>query len=321
MMEKYSNQLEDLVAERTAQLEDEKRKTDALLYQMLPRKVAEDLKLGKTVKAESFECVTIYFSDIVGFTTIAGQCTPIQVVELLNSLYTLFDDTIKSYEVYKVETIGDAYMVVSGLPERNGDKHVTEMAYVSLDLLNAVKNFRMPHNPEGCIRIRIGLHTGPVVSGVVGLTMPRYCLFGDTVNTASRMESNGEPLKIHISSATEKMLREFDLFDIKERGELQVKGKGTMTTFWLEGVRNECIYSEKSTKLQYYSHLEYDSEQDIEDKDSSENEQPPDLYEKIKHKAFFDEQILPSADIIQLSIQTPNLQLFDNDTEDNEALE
>ncbi|KAJ8298674.1 hypothetical protein KUTeg_022734 [Tegillarca granosa] len=105
MMEKYSNQLEDLVSERTQQLEEEKLKTDALLYRMLPRKVAEELKVGNPITAESFELVTLYFSDIVGFTTIAGESTPIQVVNLLNALYTLFDDTIQQYDVYKYQVL------------------------------------------------------------------------------------------------------------------------------------------------------------------------------------------------------------------------
>ncbi|XP_071182085.1 atrial natriuretic peptide receptor 1-like [Mytilus edulis] len=323
MMEKYSNQLEELVAERTAQLEDEKRKTDALLYQMLPRRVAEDLKLGKPVKAESFEKATIYFSDIVGFTTIAGECTPIQVVELLNSLYTLFDDTIKTYEVYKVETIGDAYMVVSGLPERNGDKHVSEMAYVALDLLQAVRMFRLPHDPGSCLRIRIGLHSGPVVAGVVGLTMPRYCLFGDTVNTASRMESNGEAMKIHISNVTANMLSENGMFEIVKRGELKIKGKGVMATYWLEGTKQDISSGQQSINIQYYSHLGEDPGQGITQKDRSNSK--PDVYVKINHPdGSQDEQSklpclddshdehskLPCLDLIPVSSVVPSLQIY-----------
>ncbi|XP_041366869.1 atrial natriuretic peptide receptor 1-like [Gigantopelta aegis] len=191
MMERHSNRLEEMVMERTANLEDEKKKTEALLYRMLPKTVADELKLGKHVKAEYYDSVTVYFSDIVGFTSLASQCTPMQIVDFLNSLYSLFDDIIQKYDVYKVETIGDAYMVASGLPLRNGEKHVTEMADVSLNLLQCVLNYQIPHLPSRQLQIRIGLQSGPAVAGVVGLTMPRYCLFGDTVNTASRMESNG----------------------------------------------------------------------------------------------------------------------------------
>jgi class 3 adenylate cyclase len=118
MMEKYANNLEQLVDERTDQLQEEKKKTEALLLEMLPRPVAEQLKRGNKVEAESYDMVTIYFSDIVGFTTMSAESTPLQVVDFLNDLYTCFDSIIGNYDVYKVETIGDAYMVVSGLPIR-----------------------------------------------------------------------------------------------------------------------------------------------------------------------------------------------------------
>jgi class 3 adenylate cyclase len=140
--------------------------------------------------------VTIYFSDIVGFTTISAYSSPIEVVQLLNDLYSMFDKILNDYNVYKVETIGDAYMVVSGLPERNGIAHAGEIATMALDLLHHCGKFKIQHMPTTPLRLRIGLHSGACVTGVVGLKMPRFCLFGDTVNTASRMESTSERKKI-----------------------------------------------------------------------------------------------------------------------------
>ncbi|XP_022107598.1 atrial natriuretic peptide receptor 2-like [Acanthaster planci] len=235
MMEKYADHLEELVNERTQQLEEEKKKTDQLLHQMLPRSVAAQLKRGDVVTAEQYEQVTVYFSDIVGFTRLASESTPFQVVELLNDLYTLFDDTIDNYDIYKVETIGDAYMVASGVPERNGNRHAAEISSLALDLLSSVKSFKIRHRPTEQLQLRTGIHTGPVVAGVVGLKMPRFCLFGDTVNTASRMESNGLALRIHISSATCEVLSQIGGFKIELRGEITVKGKAPMTTYWLVG--------------------------------------------------------------------------------------
>uniref|UniRef100_A0A8C2UWI3 Guanylate cyclase n=1 Tax=Chinchilla lanigera TaxID=34839 RepID=A0A8C2UWI3_CHILA len=236
-MEQYANNLEELVEERTQAYLEEKRKAEALLYQILPHSVAEQLKRGETVQAEAFDSVTIYFSDIVGFTALSAESTPMQVVTLLNDLYTCFDAVIDNFDVYKVETIGDAYMVVSGLPVRNGRLHAREVARMALALLEAVRSFRIRHRPQEQLRLRIGIHTGPVCAGVVGLKMPRYCLFGDTVNTASRMESNGEALKIHLSSETKAVLEDFDGFELELRGDVEMKGKGKVRTYWLLGER------------------------------------------------------------------------------------
>ncbi|XP_062567629.1 atrial natriuretic peptide receptor 1-like, partial [Saccostrea cucullata] len=233
MLEKYANNLEDLVEERTVALNEEKDKTDRLLYRMLPRLVADKLKRGEFVVPEEFEAVTVFFSDIVGFTTIASKITPLDVVDFLNEIYTLFDDIISTYDVYKVETIGDAYMVVSGLPERNGNAHSGEIANMSLAILGQLKQFKLKAIPEQKVMVRIGLHTGPVCAGVVGQTMPRYCLFGDTVNTASRMESNGEGGKIHITENTKTALQNLGGYDMVDRGNIKIKGKGEMFTYWL----------------------------------------------------------------------------------------
>lgn len=234
-MEQYANNLEELVEERTQDYIEEKKKCEKLLYQLLPQSVAAQLISGQPVVAETFDQVTIYFSDIVGFTAISAESTPMQVVQFLNDLYTCFDSIVENFDVYKVETIGDAYMVVSGLPIRNGNQHAREIARLALALLEAVHNFKIHHRPNDRLKLRIGLHTGACVAGVVGLKMPRYCLFGDTVNTASRMESNGEALKIHISEKTKLALDQFGTFITTRRGMVPMKGKGEMLTYWLEG--------------------------------------------------------------------------------------
>lgn len=238
-MEQYANNLEKIVDEKTESLIEEKLKTEEILYQLLPKFIAEELKKGSVVKPEAFESVTVFFSDIEGFTSLSAESTPLQVVDLLNDLYTCFDAIIDNYDVYKVETIGDAYMCASGLPIRNGFNHSREMARMALDLRDAMASFKIRHKPGRQLRVRIGLHTGPCVAGVVGLKMPKYCLFGDTVNTASRMESHGEPLKVHISSSTKEVLEmNFPNFKISLRGDIEVKGKGTMTTYWLDSEAN-----------------------------------------------------------------------------------
>ncbi|XP_032577675.1 uncharacterized protein LOC6613836 [Drosophila sechellia] len=234
MLEKYSNNLEELIRERTEQLDIERKKTEQLLNRMLPSSVAEKLKMGLAVDPEEFSDVTIYFSDIVGFTTIAAHCSPVQVVDLLNDLYTIFDATINAYNVYKVETIGDAYMVVSGLPVKIPD-HAEQIATMALDLLHQSGRFNVKHLPGVPLQLRIGLHTGPCCAGVVGLTMPRYCLFGDTVNTASRMESTGSSWRIHMSQETRDRLDARGGYAIEPRGLIDIKGKGMMNTFWLLG--------------------------------------------------------------------------------------
>ncbi|XP_006822860.1 atrial natriuretic peptide receptor 1-like, partial [Saccoglossus kowalevskii] len=238
MMEKYANHLEDLVSERTKQLAEEQRKTDELLYRMLPRAVAEQLKQGKDLKPENFDSVTIFFSDIVGFTALAGSCTPMQVVDLLNDLYTTFDSIIENHDVYKVETIGDAYMVVSGLPTPNGSRHAAEICNMALDLLTSVTSFKIRHRPEKQLQLRIGIHSGSCVAGVVGLKMPRYCLFGDTVNYASRMESSGLALRIHVSPECKTILDGIGGYHMTERGPVTLKGKGTIVTYFLVGRDN-----------------------------------------------------------------------------------
>ncbi|XP_034020171.1 atrial natriuretic peptide receptor 1-like [Thalassophryne amazonica] len=250
LMEKYSKHLEVLVAERTQDLTLEKQKTDRLLYSMLPKQVADDLRHGKPLQAQSYVSATVFFSDIVGFTQLSSSSTPYQVVDFLNKLYTTFDDIIDNYDVYKVETIGDAYMVVSGVPRENGILHASQIASMALDLVGICHTFRIPHKPNMQLQIRAGIHSGPVVAGVVGTKMPRYCLFGDTVNTASRMESTSLALKIQCSSGAFYLLEEIGGYVLTCRGTLQVKGKGDMVTYWLDSKKTGMMAKPVTTETE-----------------------------------------------------------------------
>ncbi|XP_061482037.1 guanylate cyclase soluble subunit beta-2-like [Rhineura floridana] len=228
-----SNQLERKKEELrilSKNLEVEKKKSEALLYAMLPKHVANQLKEGKKVEAGDFSACTILFSDVVTFTSICSVCEPIQIVNMLNSMYSKFDRLTSVHGVYKVETIGDAYMVVGGVPVPVAT-HAERVANFALGMRIAAREVMNPITNKS-IQIRIGVHTGPVLAGVVGEKMPRYCLFGDTVNTASRMESHGLPDKIHMSPTACRALPH-QMFEMVERGEIEVKGKGKMTTYFL----------------------------------------------------------------------------------------
>ncbi|CAD5213023.1 unnamed protein product [Bursaphelenchus okinawaensis] len=236
ILEKYATRLEEEVLERTKELIEEKKKADGLLYRLLPLQVAENLKTGHSLAPENYDSATVFFSDVVSFTALAAKSSPLQVVNMLNDLYTKFDSIIQHFDVYKMETIGDGLLVVSGLPHRNGIAHCSEIARMALKFQFGLEDFRVPHLRRERIRLRIGIHTGPCAAGVIGLSMPRYCVFGDTINKASRMESNGRPGHVHISGDTNKYLTELiGGFVTCLRGTIIVKGVGEMETYWLRG--------------------------------------------------------------------------------------
>ncbi|CAG2191593.1 uncharacterized protein [Mytilus edulis] len=231
------------IANSTKALNKEKQRTDMLLYQMLPKSIAEMLKRREQVDAEQYNESTIFLSDIVGFTAICAQSSPLQVIDLLGNVYTTFDERIDVHDVYKVETIGDAYMVVSGVPKRNGKRHASEIATMSLDLLRNVKRIEISHLPGIRLKIRIGIHSGPTVAGVIGTKMPRFCLFGETVRIASKMESRGKANRIQISQATRDLLLAIGGFDMEERENDVVRRDilnafpgMTGRTYWLRNV-------------------------------------------------------------------------------------
>lgn len=206
---------------------------EVLLKELLPASVANSLKLGRQVAPETFDSVTVFFSDIVSFTKIASQGSPMDVVHMLNMLYTVFDETSAQFDVYKLATIGDAYFVASGVPIRNGNRHAVEICSMAVELLDAVSQCRVAHLPGESLRLRIGVHSGPCVAGITGHKMPRYLLFGDTVDLASKMESEGESMNIHVSESTAELLRTVGGFTLKYRGSLNFKGFGNIDTYWL----------------------------------------------------------------------------------------
>ncbi len=219
--------------------------TERLLLNILPEAVADQLRNnteksvagggsgGATTSnitiAEDFPEVTVMFADIVGFTALADKLPPLELVQSLNRIFSCFDQLTESYGLEKIKTIGDAYMVVGGLPEHRED-HADAIASMALDMQSSLG--RLNQEQEQSFEIRIGIHTGPVVAGVIGLKKFAYDLWGDTVNVASRMESHGLPGQIQVSETTYTRLRDHYIF--KPRGEIEVKGKGGMTTFFLQ---------------------------------------------------------------------------------------
>ncbi|KAL9184127.1 hypothetical protein ACHAXT_002213 [Thalassiosira profunda] len=210
-----------------------------LVRKMLPRRAIQKLHRGQTV-IERYNLVTIFFSDIVGFTSLAGSMRPCQVMKMLNELYTELDKLVEKHGVYKVETIGDAYMVVGGAPDRVPAPLAAErVALFALDAVQFVRDFRTKDGDQ--VFIRAGLASGGVVAGVVGEAMPRYCLFGDTVNFASRMESTSRKMKVQVSEVTYRLLQDapnasFRLIKRMEGDQagIHIKGKGHQITYWMD---------------------------------------------------------------------------------------
>merc|ERR1712084_37951 len=212
------------------------RKMSNLINNVFPPHIAEALQNGRKVEQESHECVTIFFSDIVGFTTISQAITPQKVCQMLDRLYNKFDDLSEKHDIFKAETIGDAYMAISNLVKDQKSDHVKRVAEFSKDAIKAASETLIDEDDpkKGYVQIRVGFHSGPVIADVIGSRLPKYDVFGDTVNTASRMESNSESMRIHCSKTSADILKtQCNDIRIVSRGNIKIKGKGEMHTFWV----------------------------------------------------------------------------------------
>ena len=215
-------------------LRAEQEKSEALLLNILPSSIAERLKAASQAIADHFESASILFADVVDFTPLAQRLSPAEVVGILDQLFSRFDTLVELHGLEKIKTIGDCYMAAAGVPDPHPD-HARRAALLALDMLDAVATSTIAGQPG--LELRIGINSGPVIAGVIGTKRFLYDLWGDAVNTASRMEAHGTPSEIQITRTTYELLK--DEFVCRRRGTILVKGKGQMETWYLEGSRSD----------------------------------------------------------------------------------
>jgi class 3 adenylate cyclase len=217
-------------------IEEEKNRSDHLLLNILPEETALELKQNGKVRAKKFESVTVLFTDFEGFTQYAEKLPPEKLVESVDYYFSKFDEIMEKYNLEKIKTVGDCYMCAGGLPFSTND-HAYKMVHAALEIATFVKDSKN-NNPQNDTRfeIRIGINSGPVVAGVVGTKKFAYDIWGDTVNIASRMESNSQPGKINVSKNTYELIK--DTFDCHYRGEIEVKNRGMMKMYFVNNPKN-----------------------------------------------------------------------------------
>jgi len=211
-------------------LEWERQRSEALLANMLPEAIAARLKDSPGAIADGHDQLTVLFADVVGFTPLAARLAPAEVVELLNQVFTAFDELARTHGVEKIKTIGDAYMAVAGIPTQRAD-HAHAVASLALDMASTIEDLR--RSTGHSLEFRIGIESGPAVAGVIGTSKFAYDLWGDTVNTAARLESHGVPSRIQVGEGSYGLLRDHLAFT--SRGLVELKGKGPTPAYFLDG--------------------------------------------------------------------------------------
>lgn len=213
-------------------LAEEQAKTEQLLLNILPKKIAQRLRSGEEHIADAFPNVSVLFADMVGFTKMSRTMNASQLVDLLGDLFSRFDLITEKHGLEKIKTIGDCYMLAGGVPEPRND-HAHAVVDAALEMCEALESMR--ERTGGALQMRIGVHSGPIVAGVIGIRKFTYDLWGDTVNVASRMESTGQPGKVHVSANTAELIK--TRFKLESRGAIEVKSLGQVETFFVEGLR------------------------------------------------------------------------------------
>ena len=229
-LNKEIEQQRTLIQQQHRQLEIERQKSENLLLNILPRPIAQRLKEDQSVIADHYNSATVLFTDIVDFTKLSENLTPSGLVQFLNQIFSTFDSLVEKYRLEKIKTVGDAYMVAGGFPDPRPD-HVDAVADLALEMRDSLAGFHTEKTQS--VFMRTGIHTGPAVAGVIGTKKFIYDVWGDTVNTASRMESHGVGGKIQVSEAAYKVLK--DKYILEKRGLIEIKGKGRLMTYWLQG--------------------------------------------------------------------------------------
>ena len=288
--------LEQIINTRTEELILEKEKTEKLLSNVLPKNTADELmSKGKATKIK-YNFVTVLFSDIQGFTKIAEEMNPEVLIDELDKFFFHFDSVVEKYRIEKIKTIGDAYMCAGGIPEKNRTNPV-EVILAALEMQKYMENLKASSELAGMKYwdIRIGIHTGTVVAGVVGQKKLSYDIWGDTVNTASRMESSGEAGKINISGTTYEFVRDF--FICEHRGKMPVKYKGEIDMYFVNGIVEDLCNDDGGPNEEFVLKMHKIKLQDVEENivKMFEEEAPPDLY---FHNSALMKSVCSQADLL-----------------------